>query len=118
MAQHASLSSERWATFSLDHQILMIANEMHRAGKLTAPLDDARRANAYERVLELTDLTIQTAPRVAVRRELLRWRDEVASLYIQHSSDPVAHTAAWRCLLRFTPEASRQLGSANPAQRS
>ncbi len=109
MAQHASLTPERWATFSLDHQILMIANEMHRAGKLTARGDDARRANAYERVLQLTDLTIQTATRTALRRELLRWRDEVASLYIQPSSDSAGHTAAWRCLLRFTPEASRQL---------
>jgi hypothetical protein len=46
MAQHASLTAERSATFSLDHQILMIANEMHRAGKLTARGDDARRARA------------------------------------------------------------------------
>ena len=109
MAQHASLTPERWATFSLNQQILMIANEMHRAGKLGAPADDARRGKAYERVLRLTDLTIQTATRRAVRRELLRWRDEVAALYIQPSSDVAGHTAAWRCLLRFTPEASRQL---------
>ena len=107
--QHASLTLERWAAFPLDQQILMIANEMHRAGKLTAPTDDARRANAYERVLRLTDLAIQAATRRAVRRELLRWRDEVARLYIQPSSDPEGHAAAWRCLLRFTPEASRQL---------
>ncbi len=109
MAQHASLTPERWATFSFDRQILMIANEMHRAGKLTGPADDARRGNAYERVLQLTDLTIQTATRRGVRRELLRWRDEVASLYVRPLSDSAGHAAAWRCLLRFTPEASRQL---------
>jgi hypothetical protein len=31
MSQHSSLSSERWAQFNLDQQILMIGNEMNRA---------------------------------------------------------------------------------------
>ena len=110
MAQHATLTQVRWSGFSFDQQILMVANEMHRAGKLTAPGDDLRRANAYERVLHLTDLTIQTAPRRAARRELLRWRDLAAALYVQPSANAADHDAAWRCLLRFTPEASRQLG--------
>lgn len=78
MAQHASLTLERWSAFSFDQQILMIANEMHRAGKLVAPDDAARRASAYERVLRLTDLTIQTRVRWGARRELLRWRDLAA----------------------------------------
>lgn len=109
MAQHASLTLERWATFSFDQQILMIANEMNRAGKLTAPDDDTRRANAYERVLHLTDLTIQMSIRPAARRELLRWRNLAASLYVQPAFNAAEHAQAFRCLLRFTPEASRQL---------
>jgi len=109
MAQHATLTRARWSTFSFDQQILMIANEMNRAGKLTGPDDGLRRANAYERVLALTDLTVQTATRRAVRRELLRWRDLAAALYVQPAANAEDHDAAWRCLLRFTPEASRQL---------
>jgi hypothetical protein len=109
MAQHASLTLERWSAFSFDQQILMIANEMHRAGKLVAPDDAARRASAYERVLRLTDLTIQTRVRWGARRELLRWRDLAAALYVQPATDAMEHEAAVRCLLRFTPEASRQL---------
>ncbi|MBI3493612.1 MAG: hypothetical protein HY047_17820 [Acidobacteria bacterium] len=109
MAQHATLTPARWSTFSFDQQILMIANEMHRAGKLTGPDDDVRRASAYERVLRLTDLTIQTATRRAVRRELLRWRDLAAALYVEPEANVADHDAAWRSLLRFTPEASRQL---------
>ena len=31
MPQHASLSLERWSSFSIDQQILMIANEIERA---------------------------------------------------------------------------------------
>src|SRR3989449_11634574 len=42
MNQHAGLSPERWAAFSLDQQVLMIANEMNRAAKLMAPADRER----------------------------------------------------------------------------
>jgi hypothetical protein len=109
MEQHGSLTLDRWLRFSHDQRILMIANELHRAGKLTEPGDRERRAHAYERVLALTDLTIQAPSRRAVRRELLRWRDLVAALYLQPDADATAHAALWTCLLRFTPEASRQL---------
>lgn len=109
MAQHASLTLDRWLTFSFNQRILMIANEMHRAAKLAGPADRDRRTNAYERVLALADLTIQAPSRRAARRELLRWRDLVAELYLQSSADPRAHADLFTCLLRFTPEAARQL---------
>ena len=37
VTQHASLTAERWAAFGRDQQILMIANEMNRASRLSAP---------------------------------------------------------------------------------
>ena len=60
-------------------------------------------------MLHLTDLTIQAAPRPAVRRELLRWRDLVlvAALYLGIGDE--TPLSALRVLLRFTPTASRQL---------
>jgi len=109
VTQHASLSVERWASFSLDQQVLMIANEMNRAGKLLGPQDEPRRRTAYERVLNLTDLTVRVHARATLRRELLRWRDLVAQLYVALQGDPARHAAALRCLLRFTPAASEQL---------
>lgn len=109
MTQHASLSPERWAAFTLDRQVLMIANEMNRAAKLMGAADRQRLLNAYERVLQLTDLTIRVNQRRGLRRELLRWRDLIAQLYIEPESDPARHAQAFRCLLRFTPEASRQI---------
>ncbi len=109
MSQHASLSPERWSSFSLDQQILMIANEMNRAGKLPDPRDRTLFRASYERVLNLADLTIRVQPRPAFRREMLRRRDLAAELYVAESPDPSAHAAALRLLLRFTPEASRQL---------
>jgi hypothetical protein len=109
VTQHAGLSQQRWAGFTLDQQILMIANEMHRASKLMAPVNRERLHNAYERVLYLTDLTILAHSRHGLRRELLRWRDLAARLYVENESDPPAHAEALRSLLRFTPEASRQI---------
>ena len=116
MAQHATLTAERWAGFGLDRQILMIANEMNRAGKLLGPDDAARRRNAYERVLALTDLTVTVQPHRPLRRELLRWRDLVAALYLASPPRAADHRAALRCLLRFTPEASRQIAVLDAAR--
>ncbi len=109
MSQHASLSPERWSSFPLDQQILMIGNEMNRASKLMQPEDRDRLRNAYARVLQLTDLTVLVQSRRGLRRELLRWRDLIALLYVEPEPDPGAHAAAFRCLLLFTPVAARQL---------
>jgi hypothetical protein len=110
--QHRSLTPERWAAFPLDRQLLMIANEMNRAGKATGAPDLESQSRSYERVLELVDLTVATRPRRAVMRELLRWRDLVAELYAADTGSAdraAAHRGAFRCLLQFTPETARQI---------
>jgi hypothetical protein len=109
MTQHASLTPERWATFSLDQQILMIGNEMNRAMRQMRPEDREHLALSYERILRLTDLTVEVNPRQTLRRELLRWRDLIAELYIRPASDPVDHASAFRALLLFTPTAAQQI---------
>lgn len=106
--QHASLTVERWSAFSLDRQILMIANEMHRASKLLAVADRGRLRGGYERVLRLVDLTSAGA-RSGLLRELRRWRELVAALYVAPDPALADHRAALRCLLRFTPAASAQI---------
>jgi hypothetical protein len=109
MTQHASLTLERWTRFSIDQQVLMIANEMQRASGLLAPGNRASRQLAYERVLRLVDLTASAQPNRSFRRELLRWRDLIAALYLEADAEPDAHHQAFRCLLRLRPEASRQI---------
>ncbi len=107
MTQHASLRLERWAAFSRDQQILMIANEMNRAGKLFGAEDRARLANAYERVLRLADLTIEAQPSRSLRRELLRWRELAGAVYLEPHEE--RHRALFRALLLLTPAGARQL---------
>jgi len=107
--QHADLTPERWASFPLDQQILMIGNEMNRAAKLFAAADRTRLLGCFERVLRLTDLTVAVNERPTLRRELLRWRDLIAALYVSASPSPEDHRAAFLCLLRFTPASYRQI---------
>ena len=109
MAQHADLTLERWAGFTPDQQLLMIANEMNRATKLMAPADRERLRNSYTRTLQLTDLTIAARRERGFRRELLRWRDLVARLWLEPGSDPGSHRDALRCLLLFSPATARQI---------
>jgi hypothetical protein len=109
MAQHVELAQDRWSAFTLDQQILMIANEMNRAFRLVLSADIDRVKNSYERVLHLTDLTVRAQTKSALRWELLRWRDLIAELYIDDTTRPDEHRQAFRCLLYFTPEASRQI---------
>jgi hypothetical protein len=109
VTQHASLSPERWSAFSLDQQVLMIGNEMNRARRLMGPQDRASLGLCYERVLRLVDLTVEVRTSRSLRRELLRWRDLVAELYVAEGSDAAAHAAAFRALLLFTPEAAQQI---------
>jgi hypothetical protein len=108
VTQHASLSPDRWSRFTLDQQILMIANEMNRTGRV--PDGDAEGLQrGYERVLRLTDLTAAGPIRPAMRRELLRWRDLVAQRYLQGLPDRPEHEAAFRALLLLTPTAAKQI---------
>lgn len=106
MTQHASLDLARWRGFDRHRQVLMIANEMHRGSKLLGETAALRRC--YERVLRLTDLTVQAATRPALRRELLRWRDGVAELYLGDGPAEERHRQLLYVLLLMTPEAARQ----------
>lgn len=87
----------------------MIGNEMHRAARYLADGFRIHLSEAYERVLALTDLTVAVQCKPTLRRELLRWRDLVAALYISEDPDLGDHNNAFRVLLQFTPVASEQI---------
>jgi hypothetical protein len=109
MTQHSGLTAERWAGFDRDQQILMIGNEMNRAARSIRRHEGDSLSLAYERVLRLVDLTVATQARRGFRRELLRWRDLIAALYVSPEPDPAAHAQAFRSLLQLTPAAARQI---------
>lgn len=85
----------------------MIANEMNRASRLFGPADRSRLTNAYERVLRLADLTVQVQTSRSLRRELLRWRELAASVYLE--PDEQLHRGLFRALLLMTAESAKQI---------
>jgi hypothetical protein len=107
VTQHASLTLERWSAFSRDQQVLMIANEMNRAAKLFDPADRDRLRNAYERILRLADLTTEAQGSRSLRRELRRWRELAAGVYLE--PDEARHRALFRVLLQLTPAGATQM---------
>ena len=109
MTQHASLSPERWAAFSRDQQILMIGNEMNRATRLLRLADRRGLLLAYERVLRLVDLTVEVQTGYGLRRELLRWRDLIAEMYVSPEPHSDQHFIAFRALLQLTPASAQQI---------
>jgi hypothetical protein len=109
MSQHAGLTAERWAEFSPPQRLLMIGNEMNRAGRFHTSEGLSHRRLGYERVLRLLDLTVQVDPRPTLRRELLRWRDLVAELYLSSDVEPSRHREVFRALLLLHPESAAQI---------
>jgi hypothetical protein len=109
LSQHANLTEERWSRFDLDQQILMIANEMHRTTRVLHDADPVHYRLGYERVLRLVDLTIGVNPRRALRRELLRWRDLVAAMYVAGGPQPDLHRSVFRVLLQLRPVSALQI---------
>lgn len=109
MTQHAGLSLDRWRQFDRSQQVLMIANEMQRTTRRMTDGDAEARRLGDERVLNLVDLTIAAADHRSFRRELWRWRDVVAELYVETSPHPALHAQAWRTLLRLETSAAGQV---------
>ena len=109
-SQHTGLDAEHWRRFDLDRQVLMIANEMHRARRF---LEDAsgreHLRSCYQRVLRLVDLTVEVNKRTGLRRELLRLREVIGTLYLSDSPMHQEHRAALRVLLQLRPNTAGQL---------
>ena len=69
----------------------------------------ATRAGVFAGYRFLTDATLRVQPGDGLRRELLRWRDLVAALYVAPNSRPGEHYAALRALLQLSPAAAKQI---------
>ncbi len=106
--QHADMTEERWSRFPFDQQVLMIANELHRASRRCSAGDREGLRLGYERVFALLDVTVAVADRRSVRRELLRFREMLAERYLA-PPDLAAHLALLRAFLQLSPGAHAQI---------
>jgi hypothetical protein len=99
LKHHKTLTAEKWGGFPLSRQLLMIANEMNRAGNWIVKNDSAEVKQCYERALELTFLTIGTLKARSKLRELCRFKEMLARLYGNANPDKKENAALMNCLI-------------------
>ena len=106
---HKNLTKEKWRSFSKSQQILMIANELKRAENwiIKGDLDEVK--NCYERAFELLDLTISISKRRNLLKELLRFREMLASQYISKQKDINLNQKLFNVLLSLSKDSYKIL---------
>lgn len=97
--------AERWHNFSICRQLLMIINELQRAGNWIKRQDQEEAMRAYERAFELVDLTVDSAKHSNFVKELLRWRELLAAAYIDKNYKEVRNNELLSILLTLNHEA-------------
>lgn len=81
---HKTLTTEKWARYQTHQQLLMIGNEINRLlNGLKEKQNTASLRECIERCIELIDLTIN-CQHGSLQKELLRFRDMLACLYIMN----------------------------------
>ncbi len=105
LKEHKNLTPERWNDFPHHQRILMIANELNRAKNWLKKKDYTEVKNCYERAFELLDLTIETSKKEGELRELLRFREVLAELYIQKEPKIKENNELYQILLLFDKDA-------------
>ena len=98
---HKSLTSERWQSYAIDRQILMIGSEFARAKALlrSGSIDLAKQC--FERAFELLDLCPADPQWSGKLRELLRFREILGELYIAQNPDIGQCVELYRVLLSW-----------------
>ena len=105
LKQHKTLTEEKWAQFPFYKQLLMIANELNRAKNWIIKGDSEEVRNCYERAFELIDLTVSVSVRRKALRELLRFREMLAEVYIKKQLDLKLNQKLFHVLLLLDKDA-------------
>jgi len=94
-SRHKDLASGRWQKFSFVEQMANVGSEVERAIKWKNKNNAQYCQMAFERALELLDLTIDSKKDINCLRELLRLREVLADYFafdnIYGSSDEKWH---------------------------
>lgn len=82
MAYHQHLAAGRWHTLSLAEQLGNVGSEVDRAVRASSANEDDRFEHAFDRALELFDLTLADPRwRGHRRREIARAREEFCRVF-------------------------------------
>ncbi len=79
--QHKNLAAGRWNQLSFLEQMANIGSEVERALNWRAKHNDAYCQQAFERALELIDLTLDNVTNPAYFKELTRLRETIVDYF-------------------------------------
>ncbi|MFH1088423.1 MAG: hypothetical protein V1719_01110 [Patescibacteria group bacterium] len=80
---HQDLTAEKWAKLTLSEQLGNVGSEVSRMIKWRGK-DNAIAERAFERMLELMDLTLQSQTNGSRLREIARSREMVVSSWLEN----------------------------------
>ncbi len=93
--QHGDLAAGRWRRLSLAEQMANIGSEVERALNWQAKDNADYGRRAFERALELMDLTLESVKDYARLKELARVREAIVDYFV--GSNQFGSTeASWR----------------------
>ena len=104
---HKSMTPQRWATYPMDRQILMVASEFSRVHNLIGLASIGVIRECYERAMELLDLCTYDAKWTSRRRELLRFREAMGELYLAEQPAKATNLLFYKTLMEWHPVTAR-----------
>jgi hypothetical protein len=107
--RHPNLSLEKWSSLSAGNQVLNIASELNRAGNWIRNNDVAKVNLCYERAFELVDLTVCDSKWRGRIREMLRFREMLAELYLKNDKDCRLNDLLFKTLVNLRHESRNVL---------
>ena len=78
---HKDISADRWSELTLEEQLGNVGSEVSRLMNWQSKDDKIQSERAFERLLELMDLTINDQRWTSCRRELTRTREVLCDAY-------------------------------------
>jgi len=110
---HPLLAGGRWHTLSLMEQLGNVGSEVDRAIRARAQGRQDRFERAFERALELFDLTAADRRwRRHQRREILRAREQFCRVFYDETAEPDLASYLIKYFLQFAVAARRRAPSA------
>lgn len=85
MIIHKELAKGRWFTLSLVEQLANVGSDVERTIKWRNSGNAEYSQKAFERVLELIDLTVLDAKNKGRLREILRMREMLVDYFLYHN---------------------------------
>ncbi|MBM3403360.1 MAG: hypothetical protein FJY10_00500 [Bacteroidetes bacterium] len=107
LKQHIQLSPEKWEKNARTQQVLMISNELNRAINCLKDGYPQDAEKCIERAFELIDLTSEDPRWISSLKEIRRFREVLAEVYLSKDIDQIR--ALLPTLLLFDVEAYNML---------